>query len=173
MAGFQLGFVKIYTTIRGKKEKEKKSNLKSSSSTASKITISNSITQRLWLEKGAVIMNWTLVSDETIRKQQSKAANIIRTDFQGHLVDITKANVYHLNFVNKTVYFDELDAYEFLEYLKCQAGGDCFDVMECLHVPIKHLEKIMQAKEFNANDPLHFLLLLGARKTEVDYDSFR
>lgn len=48
-----------------------------------------------------------------------------------------------------------------------------FDVMECLHVPIKHLEKIMQAKEFNANDPLHFLLLLGARKTEVDYDSFR
>ena len=118
-------------------------------------------------------MNWTLVSDETIRKQQAQAANIVRTDFKGCLVDTTKANIYYLNFVNKTLYFDALDAYEFLEYLKCQVGGDCFDVMECLHVPIKNLEKIMQAKEFNANDPLHFLLLLGARKTEVDYDNFR
>ena len=120
-----------------------------------------------------VIMNWNLVIEDRIRKKQAQAANIIRTDFKGCLVDITKANVYHLSFVNKTLYFDELDAYEFLEYLKCQVGGDCFDVMECLHVPIKHLEKIMQAKEFNVNDPLHFLLLLGARKTEVDYDSFR
>ena len=119
-----------------------------------------------------VIMNWTLVSDERIRKNQAKAANIIRTDFKGCLVDITKANIYHLSFVNKTLYFDALDAYEFLEYLKCQVGGDCFDVMECLHMPIKNLEKIMQAKEFNANDPLHFLLLLGAQKMEVDYGNF-
>ena len=118
-------------------------------------------------------MNWTLVSDERIRKKQAQAANIIRTDFKGCLVDITKANIYYLNFVNKTLYFDALDADEFLEYLKCQVGGDCFDVMECLHMPIKNLEKIMQAKEFNANDPLHFLLLLGARKMEVDYDNFR
>ena len=118
-------------------------------------------------------MNWTLVNEDIIRKNQANAANIVRTDFQGCLVDITKSNIYHLSVVNKTLYFDALDAYEFLEYLKCQVGGDCFDVMECLHVPIKHLEKIMQAKEFNANDPLHFLLLLGARKTEVDYDSFR
>lgn len=160
-------------TTQGKKSKRKRLNLKPLSSTASKITISNSITQRLWLEKGAVIMNWTLVSDETIRKQQAKAANIVRTDFKGCLVDTTKANIYHLSFVNKTLYFDALDAYEFLEYLKCQVGGDCFDVMECLHVSIKNLEKIMQAKEFNANDPLHFLLLLGAQKEETDYDSFR
>lgn len=118
-------------------------------------------------------MNWTLVSDERIRKKQAQAANIVRTDFKGCLVDITKSNIYHLSFVNKILYFDALDAYEFLEYLKYQVGGDCFDVMECLHVSIKNLEKIMQAKEFNANDPLHFLLLLGARKTEVDYDSFR
>ena len=117
-------------------------------------------------------MNWTLVSDETIRKQQAKAANIVRTDFKGCLVDTTKANIYYLNFVNKTLYFDALDAYEFLEYLKCQVGGDCFDVMECLHVSIKNLEKIMQAKEFNANDPLHFLLLLGAQKEEIDYGNF-
>lgn len=118
-------------------------------------------------------MNWALVSDERIRKQQAQVANIVRIDFQGRLIDITKANIYHLSFVNKTLYFDALDAYKFLEYLKCQVGGDCFDVMECLHVPIEHLEKIMQAKEFNANDPLHFLLLLGAQKTEVDYGSFR
>ena len=117
-------------------------------------------------------MNWTLVNEDIIRKNQAKAANIVRTDFQGCLVDITKSNIYHLSVVNKTLYFDALDAYEFLEYLKCQVGGDCFDVMECLHVPIKHLEKIMQAKEFNANDPLHFLLLLGAQKTEVDYGNF-
>ncbi|QHJ83251.1 MAG: hypothetical protein [Bacteriophage sp.] len=117
-------------------------------------------------------MNWTLVSDEKIRKNQARAANIIRTDFTGCLVDITKANIYHLSFVNKILYFDELDAYEFLEHLKCQLGGDCFDVMDCLHVPIKNLEKIMQAKEFNANNPLHFLLLLGAQKEEIDYGNF-
>ena len=164
----QLGILKTHTI-----DKTKKLNPKPSSSTHTKITISISITQRLWLEKEVVIMNWTLVSDERIRKKQAQAANIVRTDFKGCLVDTTKANIYHLSFVNKTLYFDALDAYEFLEYLKCQVGGDCFDVMECLHVPIKHLEKIMQAKEFNANDPLHFLLLLGARKTEVDYGSFR
>ena len=162
-----LGILKTHTI-----DKTKKLNPKPSSSTHTKITISNSITQRLWLEKGAVIMNWTLVSDKTIRKQQAKAANIVRTDFKGCLVDTTKANIYYLNFVNKTLYFDALDAYEFLEYLKCQVGGDCFDVMECLHVPIKNLEKIMQAKEFNANDPLHFLLLLGAQKEEIDYGNF-
>ena len=160
-------------TTLGKREKTKRLNLALTSSTHIKITISNSITQRLWLEKGAVIMNWTLVNEERIRQKQAKAANIVRTDFKGCLVDTTKANIYHLSFVNKTLYFDALDAYEFLEYLKCQVDGDCFDIMECLHVPIKNLEKIMQAKEFNANDPLHFLLLLGAQKEEVDYGSFR
>ena len=118
------------------------------------------------------IMNWTLVNEERIQKKQAKATTIIRTDFQGRLIDITKTNVYHLRFVNKTLYFDELDAYDFLEYLKCQVGGDCFDVMECSHVSINNLEKIMQVKDFNVNDPLHFLLLLGAKKTEVDYGNF-
>lgn len=160
-------------TTRGKKGKIKRLNLKLSSSTTLKIIVSSSITRNFYLEKGVVIMNWTLVNEDMIQKKQAKTANIVRIDFKGCLVDITKTNVYHLSFVNKTLYFDALDAYEFLEYLKYQVGGDCFDVMECLHVPIKHLEKIMQAKEFNANDPLHFLLLLGARKTEVDYDSFR
>ena len=160
-------------TTQGKKGKIKRLNLKPSSSTTLKIIVSSSITRNFYLEKGVVIMNWTLVNEERALKNQANATNIVRTDFKGCLVDITKTNVYHLSFVNKTLYFDALDAYEFLEYLKCQVGGDCFDVMECLHVPIKHLEKIMQAKEFNVNDPLHFLLLLGAQKTEVDYDSFR
>lgn len=160
-------------TIQGKKEKIKRLNLKPLSSTILKTIISISVTRNSYLEKEVVIMNWTLVNEDIIRKNQAKAANIVRTDFKGCLVDTTKANIYYLNFVNKTLYFDALDAYEFLEYLKCQVGGDCFDVMECLHVPIKNLEKIMQAKEFNANDPLHFLLLLGAQKEEIDYGSFR
>lgn len=143
-----------------------------SSSTISKIITSISVTRNFYLEKEVVIMNWTLVNEDIIRKNQAKADNIVRTDFQDCLVDITKSNIYHLSFVNKTLYFDALDAYEFLEYLKCQVGGDCFDVMECLHVPIKNLEKIMQAQEFNVNDPLHFLLLLGAQKEEVDYGNF-
>ena len=159
-------------TIQGKKEKIKRLNLKPLSSTILKTIISISVTRNSYLEKEVVIMNWTLVNEDIIRKNQAKAANIVRTDFKGCLVDTTKANIYYLNFVNKTLYFDALDAYEFLEYLKCQVGGDCFDVMECLHVPIKHLEKIMQAKEFNANDPLHFLLLLGAQKEEIDYGNF-
>lgn len=159
-------------TIQGKKEKIKRLNLKPLSSTILKTIISISVTRNSYLEKEVVIMNWTLVNEDIIRKNQAKAANIVRTDFKGCLVDTTKANIYYLNFVNKTLYFDALDAYEFLEYLKCQVGGDCFDIMECLHVPIKNLEKIMQAKEFNANDPLHFLLLLGAQKEEIDYGNF-
>lgn len=159
-------------TTLGKKSKRKRLNLKLSSPTALKIIVSSSITRNFYLEKEVVIMNWALVNKERIRQKQAKAANIVRTDFKGCLVDTTKANIYHLSFVNKTLYFDALDAYEFLEYLKCQVGGDCFDIMECLHVPIKNLEKIMQAKEFNANDPLHFLLLLGAQKEEIDYGNF-
>lgn len=79
-------------------------------------------------------MSWALINKERVLKNQAMAANIIRTDFKDCLVDIIKANIYHLSFVNKILYFDELKALIYRELPWENAWQNCHPNEICKNV---------------------------------------
>lgn len=101
-------------------------------------------------------------------KDEIGVDSLLVTDYMGCDLNVAISTVYSIEFQGKKRYFDELDATDFLEYLKCYVGGDAFDVMTVAGKTVAQLENEMQSKYFKADDPLDFLEFLGAEEVEIN-----